>query len=93
MLMLVSSPDPMHPLTRRNGLVNQVEFLGLWQYHSLKKGIYVDTQAERNVIVVREVLCNGLAVSLVLTTFGEQTQDLDSVSRWGGGDLATRLGC
>ena len=25
---VVSSPDP-HPLTRRNGLVNQVEFLGL----------------------------------------------------------------
>ena len=96
---IVSCPDPTlkvrkghpslvprpHPLPRRNGLVNQVEFLGLVHTFatvspSNNQNILRPTRSKKvrtlewrltNFTVEREVLRNNLAISLVITTFGE----------------------
>ena len=93
-------PRP-HCLTRRNDLVNRVKFLGLVHTFAtmspsnlLKKGthIWVD------FIVVREVLHNitDLAISLVITTFGNKPKEVklcspDYFSPGGAHRLGTRL--
>ena len=74
-------PRP-HPLTRRNGLVNQVKFLKHVHTHAKASpsGIQKQTRSKKVQIVeyiytvAREVLyviITDLAISLVLTTFGE----------------------
>ena len=63
-VILVSFPDPGHPLTRRNGLVNQIKFPELAHTFATlsPSNIYAKPTQKRygySIKIVSEVLCNN----------------------------------
>ena len=84
-----------HPLMRRNGLMNQVEFLGLahafatnnlatfkpFAFNPLKKRCRYSNRDEQTLLLWGKccVIFTNLAISLVLTTLGNKPKELDFV--------------